>query len=78
VLDLEACDELGLISQLALRTLLEADFAPASAWFGRSRPGTARTLLAEVPGFSELGLVVPDGLEDRVGPGDAVYARSRL
>jgi hypothetical protein len=78
VLDLEACDELGLISQLALRALLEAQYAAAASLFGKSGPGTGPTVLAEIPGFTELGLVVADGLEDRVGPGDAVYGRSRL
>ncbi|HEX2148638.1 MAG TPA: hypothetical protein VHI31_00480 [Actinomycetota bacterium] len=36
---------------------------------------SARTLLAEVPGFAELGLVVEDGLQDWVVGESAVYGR---
>ena len=76
VLDLEACDELGLITQLALKQLLEARCSEMVSLFASPQvAGSARTLLAEVPGFAELGLVVEDGLQDWVVGESAVYSR---
>jgi hypothetical protein len=78
VLDLQACDEAGLISQPALQLLLEAQcggsFAALAGLFGSSKvPRTAVALLADVPEIAKLGLVVDDGLEPLIGDGDAVY-----
>ncbi|HYN99068.1 MAG TPA: hypothetical protein VEU28_05290 [Actinomycetota bacterium] len=76
VLDLEACDELGLLTQLALKQLLEARCSEMVSLFASPQvAGSARTLLAEVPGFAELGLVVEDGLQEWVVGESAVYSR---
>lgn len=74
VLDLEACDDLGLISQLALRALLEGRSGPLAGLFEPSttvRPASIG--LASVPGLGELGLVSDDGLEDFISDRSAVY-----
>lgn len=72
VLNLEACDERGLITQLALG----AQCSSLVSLFGRSeevRP--ARTLLAEVPEIAKLGLVVEDGLEALIVGGTGRYGQ---
>ena len=78
VLDLEACDDLGLISQSALRELLEGHCGgpggPLTGMFGT--PSIAREaaiLLSEIPELARLNLVVEDGLENLVVGGSAVY-----
>jgi hypothetical protein len=70
VLDLQACDDKGLITQAALKAVLEARCSMPVSLFGPSegaRP--ARTLLADIPGVTELGLVVEDGLDDLIAGG---------
>jgi hypothetical protein len=78
VLDLEACDDRGLIAQVALKAVLEAHCSALNPLFGPSevvRPG--RTLLAEIPEIAGLGLVTEDGLQDRITGGTAHYGRVR-
>lgn len=78
VLDLEACDEVGLISQLALRALLEASCSaqpgPLAELFGPSSRARSKSIgLATVPGLA--GLAAADGLEDLIAEGGAAYGR---
>jgi hypothetical protein len=73
VLKLEACEDLGLISQLALRTLLEAQHWSFSKLFASEAKRPASVGLAEVPGLTSLELVAEDGLEGFLVSGSAVY-----
>lgn len=76
VLNLEACDDLGLISQPALRTLLEAQDGSFSGLFAPSETRRRASLgLADVPGRASLDLVAGDQLEDFLVSGSAVYGR---
>jgi hypothetical protein len=79
VLDLEACDDKGLITQLALKAALEAHSPALDSLFGPSeviRP--ARTLFADISEISGLGLVTEDGLDDLIVAGSARYGRIRI
>lgn len=74
VLDLEASDDSGLITQVALKAVLEARCSVPVSLFGPfevARPG--RTLLADIPEIAELGMVVEDGLDDLIAGGAARY-----
>jgi hypothetical protein len=76
VLKLEACEDLGLISQMALRTRLEAQDGSFSKLFAPSETRRRTSLgLAEVPGLASLELVAEDQLEDFLVSGSAVYGR---
>lgn len=76
VLNLEACDDLGLISQLALQRLLEAQHRSFTGLFAPSETRRVASLgLADLPGLASLDLVAEDGLEDFLVPDSAVYGR---
>lgn len=76
VLALDVSDDLGLISQLALRALLEAQHESFAGLFAPSRTRRPASLgLADVPGLTGLDLVAPDGLEQFLIGGAAVYGR---
>lgn len=80
VLDLQACDDLGLISQSALRELLEGHCGgpagPLAGLFGSPETARALILLSDIPEIARLNLVVEDGLEDLVVGTSAVYGSS--